>query len=99
MNLVFSNCMLYNKGSKGKVLRNCCTYVSSMFDKLLQGIMKRHKALFVDEKVKMKWAQCDICLKWRFVSANESSIPRWKCKDSGLSCETPQVIIHYLYYQ
>lgn len=75
------------------MIRNHCNELKTLFDKLLLGVAKRHKELFVDEEVSTRWIQCDTCLKWRAVPEDLARLPRRKCGDFGtnITCDTPQV--------
>ena len=66
----------------------------SRFEKLLTGIIKRNRDLFVDqEPAKQVWIQCDTCLKWRSIKTKGNVPYRYKCGDlnSPYTCSTPQV--------
>ena len=92
MRLIFSNCLLFNRGSSSRGIRKMAMELRSLYDRLSASVNTEKQ--FDDEEHEQEvWRQCDRCFKWRHITVVDTSPCRWKCGDSGdgNTCDTPEV--------
>ena len=93
ISLIFSNCLLFNKGSNSKGIRKMALDLKAKFEKLLAKAKCANQSQD-DEDIPMEvWKQCDRCMKWRRIEVVGKQPYRWKCGDDGTPyfCDMPEV--------
>ena len=95
--LIFSNCLLFNKGIHSRGIRKMAMTLRTKFEKLaakVKGAVKKEEPAAGPKET---WIQCDRCLKWRRLEASGKLPYRWKCgdDDSPYSCEMPEVVLPF----
>lgn len=98
MRLVFSNCLLFNKGASSRGIRKMATELRSRYESLSASCHFKEQS---DSELSHQeiWRQCDRCLKWRRIIVSDPSPCRWKCGDSGdgNTCDTPEASLYDSY--
>lgn len=92
MNLIFSNCLLFNKGQRSRRIRKMAVSLRSLFEDLCASQEELVYEDSEDQEEEM-WRQCNRCLKWRHIVTTDTDPCCWKCGDNGdgVTCDTPEV--------
>ena len=92
MKLIFSNCLLFNKGQRSRRIRKMATSLRSLFEDLCASQKELVYEDFDDPGEEI-WRQCNRCLKWRRITTTDTDPCCWRCGDNGddVTCDTPEV--------